>query len=138
MTYHIKGSITKWIANVFLFFLNISKTVKDKMLVLGCLLVSLLQAFFEECVFFGDAPLIVFGISAVRGSWTGLYWTIWAAQSENTVSESQTRAKALENSPVSLAHACSSWHHLQFSDPERRMCLFLLQISWDASVKLNV
>jgi len=42
-----------------------SKSIKGKILVLVSVVVPSLQAFFEECVFFRDTPLFVFGVSAV-------------------------------------------------------------------------
>ncbi len=45
-------------------------------------------------------------------------------RAKNTVSESQTGAKAPGRGPETLAHTCRTWSNIQFSNTERRTCLF--------------
>lgn len=78
-----------------------------------------LQACFEECVFTGASSLTVFGISAVRGSWTCVCWTVWDVQSSDSISEIEPWEKAPEIGFASLGHSEHSWCHLLSSDSER-------------------
>lgn len=95
---------------------------------------TLLQACFKECVFTGGSSLSVFGITAVRGSWSCLFWTVWDVQSSDGVSQIKPWEKAPEIGIASLAHSGHSWHHLQSSSPERCMHYFLFLFYSNTSV----